>query len=62
MCANHPADESAPHDAQIGPRYALANLRQPGPLGWKIKRTLANTGIKLWRRQHCCGHAGEPGC
>jgi len=40
----------------------MANLRQPGPLGWKIQRVIVNEAIKLVRRQTCCGHAGEPGC
>jgi hypothetical protein len=40
----------------------LANWRQPGPLRWKVQRVLVNTGIKIWRRQQCCGHGGEPGC
>lgn len=61
MCANHPTDP--PPDAEpFGPRYFLDNLRQPGPFGWKLRRVLANTGIKIARRQQCCGHAGEPGC
>jgi len=40
----------------------LANWRQPGPLGWKLQRLVVNLSIKVWRRQRCCGHAGEPGC
>jgi hypothetical protein len=61
MCATHsPGPE--PEAAPFGPRYFMDNLRQPGPLGWKLRRILANTGIKLTRRQHCCGNAGEPGC
>jgi uncharacterized membrane protein YeiB len=39
-----------------------ANLRQPGPLEWKVRRVLANTRTKILRRQTCCGHPGEPGC
>lgn len=61
MCANHSADPQPEHD-QFGPGYFVRNLRQPGPLGWKLRRTLANTWIKISRGQHCCGHAGEPGC
>ena len=61
MCATHsPGPE--PAEAPFGPRYFMDNLRQPGPLGWKLRRILANTGIKLTRRQQCCGNAGEPGC
>jgi hypothetical protein len=60
MCANHSAEPAPPEP--FGPSYFLANLRQPGPLGWKLRRILANTGIKITQRQHCCGNAGEPGC
>jgi predicted metal-binding membrane protein len=53
-------------DATHAPAASLsamwANLRQPGPLGWKLQRLLANTAIKVGQRQGCCGHAGEPGC
>ena len=46
----------------MGPSYLLANLRQPGPLGWKLQRLAANMWIKVSHRQQCCGHPGEPGC
>jgi hypothetical protein len=41
---------------------AISNWR--GPLPWYRKLWLAgrNTGIKIARRQDCCGHDGEPGC
>jgi hypothetical protein len=39
-----------------------ANLRQPGPLDWKVRRFAANMATKIRRRQACCGHPGEPGC
>jgi hypothetical protein len=58
MCATHPPE---PED-KLGPDIFLSNMRQPGPLGWKLRRLLANTAIKVTRRQRCCGHAGEPGC
>jgi hypothetical protein len=61
MCANH-SDEHPSDEEPFGPAFFVRNLRQPGPLGWKVQRTLANTWIKISRRQHCCGHAGEPGC
>jgi hypothetical protein len=38
------------------------NFRQPGPLGWKLRRGLANNLSKLFHLQRCCGHPGEPGC
>jgi hypothetical protein len=53
MCA----PEEAPNLAA-----ARENWRQPGPLGWKLRRLVANNFTKLMRRQHCCGRPGEPGC
>jgi hypothetical protein len=38
------------------------NLRQPGPLDWKVRRFLANMSTKVLRWQVCCGRPGEPGC
>ena len=46
----------------MGPAALLANLRQPGPLSWKVQRVVANIGFKIVHRQSCCGHPGEPGC
>lgn len=61
MCASHePTDPGA--GQPFGPNYFVANLRQPGPLGWKLRGLWTNSLIKLTKRQHCCGHAGEPGC
>jgi hypothetical protein len=54
MCAEH-----TPHP---DPGTFAANLRQPGPLGWKVQRFIANMTIKIVRRQQCCGNGGEPGC
>ena len=56
MCASHSDDEA------MGPRALVRNLRQPGPLGWKLRRIVANTLIKVTHGQRCCGHPGEPGC
>jgi hypothetical protein len=39
-----------------------SNLRVPMPLGRKLYLILRNNAIKLWHRQGCCGHPGEPGC
>jgi hypothetical protein len=58
MCAPGEHDHPPPPD----PRAAWANLRQPGPLGWKVGRVVANTFTKLRTRQGCCGNLGEPGC
>jgi hypothetical protein len=49
-------------EGRSGAEQSLINLRQPGPFLWKLQRVLLNTGIKIARRQRCCGHAGEPGC
>ncbi len=40
----------------------LSNLKAPKPLGKKISLFLKNNGIKIRKRQSCCGHPGEPGC
>lgn len=40
----------------------LRNLRQPMPLGRKVRLVLLNTGRKIYRLKPCCGHPGEPGC
>jgi hypothetical protein len=47
---------------QGSPSEVLQNLRQPMPLGRKIKLVLKNTWIKISHRSDCCGHYGEPGC
>ena len=44
------------------PRAALRNLRQPMPLGRKIKLVVRNTALKFRTGTGCCGHPGEPGC
>lgn len=41
---------------------AWRNLRQPMPLGKKLKLVASNTWIKISHKQTCCGHHGEPGC
>jgi hypothetical protein len=41
---------------------SIQNLRQPMPLGRKIKLILRNNWIKLRTRSSCCGNYGEPGC
>jgi len=61
MCSTNSGDVS-PASQQSGPGVAWANLRQPGPLGWKLQRLFANTATKLVRGQRCCGNDGEPGC
>jgi hypothetical protein len=62
MCGTHSSEHPEPEKARVSPSDFLANLRQPGPLGWKLRRILANNAIKISRRQRCCGNLGEPGC
>jgi len=62
MCATHSGGHAQGDEQPHGPAYFMANLRQPGPLGWKLRRILANTATKVMRRQRCCGNGGEPGC
>ena len=40
----------------------ISNLRAPMPLWKKVSLFLRNSGIKIRKRQSCCGHPGEPGC
>jgi hypothetical protein len=40
----------------------MENLRQPMPLGRKVKLVLRNNWTKLRTRSDCCGNHGEPGC
>jgi len=40
----------------------ILNLRVKMPLCRKLYLVLRNTGIKIRKRQDCCGHPGEPGC
>ena len=40
----------------------VRNMRQPMPLGEKLRLLLRNTKIKAVTRKQCCGHPGEPGC
>lgn len=54
-----PDDDNTPRRSLSASR---ANWQQPGPLSWKLRRTLANTASKLLHLRSCCGHPGEPGC
>ncbi len=40
----------------------LTNMSAPMPLHRKIYLLFRNSAIKIVKRQHCCGHPGEPGC
>jgi hypothetical protein len=52
MCSNTKPSRAA----------AMANLRQPMPLGRKLRLLSRNTWTKISLHQQCCGHPGEPGC
>jgi len=43
-------------------RAFFTNMSVKMPLPKKIYLVLRNYGIKIVRRQNCCGHPGEPGC
>ena len=45
MCATHPPGSSDEHQP-IRPSDFITNLRQPGPLSWKLRRIWANLGIQ----------------
>jgi hypothetical protein len=53
MCANH--DHGTMSEA-------MQNLRQPMPLGRKIRLLLRNNWKKIRTGSSCCGNYGEPGC
>jgi hypothetical protein len=38
------------------------NLRRPVPSGRWLYLLVRNLGLRVMRRQNCCGHPGEPGC
>ncbi|ADJ26490.1 conserved hypothetical protein [Dehalogenimonas lykanthroporepellens BL-DC-9] len=40
----------------------FTNMSVPMPWYRKIYLVFRNNGIKLVKRQSCCGHHGEPGC
>jgi len=40
----------------------FTNMSAPMPLYLKLYLVFRNNFIKLWKRQGCCGHPGEPGC
>jgi hypothetical protein len=43
-------------------QQSLDNLRQPMPLGRKLRLLVHNNWIKIRTRSDCCGNYGEPGC
>jgi len=45
-----------------GMKAMFTNMKGKMPLHRKLYLVFRNNGIKIWRRQGCCGHFGEPGC
>ena len=43
-------------------RWFLKNLSVPMLLASKIRLTVKNLSIKVFRIKGCCGFHGEPGC
>ena len=43
-------------------RAVFTNMKVKIPLHRKLYLVFRNNGIKIWRRQNCCGHLGQPGC
>jgi hypothetical protein len=54
MCADKPPRGTL--------QESLENLRQPMPLGNKLRLFLRNNWIKIRTGSSCCGNYGEPGC
>ncbi|MFC1944277.1 hypothetical protein ACFLX5_02105 [Chloroflexota bacterium] len=44
------------------PRSFFTNMSTPMPLRRKLYLVFRNSLVKIWKRQGCCGHHGEPGC
>ncbi len=44
------------------PLAIWSNLRQPMPIGRKLRLLIANNLIKIKTRRSCCGNYGQPGC
>ena len=44
------------------PSAYMRNLRQPMPLGRKVRLVVRNAGLRFVTLKECCGHPGEPGC
>ena len=43
-------------------RAFFTNMAAPMPLHRKLYLVFRNNLVKVWKRQSCCGHPGEPGC
>ena len=43
-------------------RAVFTNMKVKMPLHRKLYLVFRNNRIRIWRRQNCCGHLGQPGC
>jgi len=57
---NHGASASSKRHPSM--KAVLTNMKVKMPLHRKLYLVFRNNSIKVWRRQSCCGHLGEPGC
>jgi hypothetical protein len=62
--AQSAADASAGSGGPVGPSPDAfrRNMRQPMPLGRKVRLVVRNSALKVVTLKSCCGHPGEPGC
>ncbi|RLC92624.1 MAG: hypothetical protein DRI39_08025 [Chloroflexi bacterium] len=58
--SNRQADNSA--RKWPSPKAFFTNMSIPMPLHRKLYLLLRNNSVKIWKRQPCCGHRGQPGC
>ena len=58
----HDHNGSAPPRRRPSMKAVFTNMKVKMPLHRKLYLVFRNNGIKIWRRQSCCGHLGEPGC
>jgi hypothetical protein len=57
----------SPSDQESGPHpssHAMLDnwVSYDAPFAVKLRLAVANTLVKLRKRQACCGHHGQPGC
>jgi hypothetical protein len=46
----------------VNPPYDVMTCVTATSMPLRLQRIVANTWIKVRRRQSCCGNYGEPGC
>ncbi len=50
------------HEHHPSPSAFWRNIRQPMPLGKKMRLIIRNLWRRIALRHNCCDHPGEPGC